>query len=198
MRDVEVSSIARHEGNLIGSDGEGVFLVASARVGEPAMHGPHHLQGRTIQPGDHLNLLIENNSDQGYYAEISRNVVFGRASTELLEGFEIAKAAQEHTLRRLRPGASCAEIYAAHSEFLKAHHLPPETRLYCHGQGYDLVERPLVRDDETMPLERDMFLACHPPYISPRAIAVICDNYFIEAAGVSECLHQTPKQVFEL
>ena len=198
MRDVEVASLARHEGNLIGSDDEGVFLAASARVGEPAFHGPHHFQGRTILKGDHLNILIENNSDQGYYAEISRNIVFGKASSELLEGFEIAKAAQENTIRRLKPGAACREIYAAHSEFLKAKHLPPELRLYCHGQGYDLVERPLIRDDETMVIEPHMFLACHPPYVSATAVAVICDNYFVDENGASECVHRTPKKVFEL
>jgi len=198
MRDVEVSSLARHEGNRIGSDGEGVLLVASARIGEPAVHGPHHFQGRIIQPGDTLNILIENNSDQGYYAEISRNVVFGKAPTELIDGLEIAKAAQANTLRMLKPGASCAAIYAAHIEYLKARHQPPELRLYCHGQGYDLVERPLVRHDETMTLERDMFLACHPPYISSSAVAVLCDNYFIEADGAGECAHKTPKQIFEL
>ncbi len=198
MRDVEVSSLARHEGNRIGSDGEGVLLVASARFGEPAMHGPHHFQGRTIQPGDTLNILIENNSGQGYYAEISRNVVFGKAPSELVDGLELAKAAQENTLRRLKPGASCAEIYAAHREFLQSKHQPPELRLYCHGQGYDLVERPLIRDDETMTLERDMFVACHPPYISSNVVAVLCDNYFVEADGPSECVHKTPKKIFEL
>lgn len=198
MRDVEIASLARHEGNRIGSDGEGVFLAASARIGEPAFHGPHHFQGRTISNGDQLSILIENNSDDGYYAEISRNIVFGKASAELLEGFEIAKAAQENTLRYLKPGASCKEIYTAHSEFLKAKHLPPELRLYCHGQGYDLVERPLIRDDETMMLERHMFLACHPPYVSATAVAVMCDNYFVDENGVSECVHRTPKKIFEL
>ena len=42
--------------------------------------------------------------------------------------------------------------------------LPPELRLYAHGQGYDMVERPLIRDDETMPLEAGMCLAVHPGY----------------------------------
>jgi hypothetical protein len=28
--------------------------------------------------------------------------------------------------------------------------------------------------------------------------AHICDNYMVEEKGVSECLHKTPKRIFEL
>ena len=76
--------------------------------------------------------------------------------------------------------------------------LPAELRLYAHGQGYDLVERPLIRADETMKIEEHMNLAVHPGYETPSIFAVICDNYLIEAGGPGECLHKTPKQVFEV
>jgi len=76
--------------------------------------------------------------------------------------------------------------------------LPPELRLYCHGQGYDLVERPLVRCDETMTIAEHMNLAVHPGYETPSIFAVICDNYLIESDGPRACLHKTPKQVFEV
>ena len=47
---------------------------------------------------------------------------------------------------------------------MRARSLPPELRLYCHGQGYDLVERPLIRADETLTLEAGMNIAVHPGY----------------------------------
>ena len=50
------------------------------------------------------------------------------------------------------------------------HGAPPELRLYGHSQGYDLVERPLLRDDETMPLAANMNMAVHPGF-SPRRIS---------------------------
>ena len=103
-----------------------------------------------------------------------------------------------HTLRQLKPGASCADIAASHDDYMRSRGLPAELRLYAHGQGYDLVERPLIRGDETMRLEEHMNLAVHPGYETPSIFAVICDNYFIEAGGASACLHKTPKQVFEI
>ena len=61
-----------------------------------------------------------------------------------------------------------------------------------------MVERPLIRGDETMRLEAGMNLAVHPGYQSASQWAVICDNYLVTEAGVSECLHKTEKKVFEV
>ena len=44
-------------------------------------------------------------------------------------------------------------ILAANSEFLEKRGYKPELRLYAHGQGYDLVERPFFLKDETMTIK---------------------------------------------
>jgi Xaa-Pro aminopeptidase len=157
-----------------------------------------HMQGRTLKAGEHFTLLIENNGPGGFYAEIARTIVLGKASNELIDGFEAMKEARTHTLSLIKPGTSCRDVAAAHDDFMRGRGLPPERRLYCHGQGYDLVERPLVRADETMVLEENMNLAVHPGYESDSLFAVICDNYLVGAKGPSECLHKTAKQVFEI
>jgi Xaa-Pro aminopeptidase len=81
---------------------------------------------------------------------------------------------------------------------MTGHGMPAETRLYAHGQGYDMVERPLIRQDDDMKLQQGMCLAVHPGYETPSLFAVICDNYMIEANGPGECLHKTEKRLFEL
>jgi Xaa-Pro aminopeptidase len=197
MRDIEVAALAQYEGQLLGSE-QGIFLGMSAKLGQPAFFAQRHFQGRTLRPGDHMSLLIENNGPGGFYPEISRTIVLGKASQELLDGFEIVKEAQAHTLRKFKPGASCREIFLAHNEFMKQKGVPPESRVYSHSQGYDLIERPLIRDDETMSLEKGMNMSVHPAYATSSMFAHICDNYIIEENGVGECLHKTPKQIFEL
>ena len=197
MTDNDVTALAQYEGRLLGSE-QGLFLGSSAPLGQAARFLDRHLQARTLKPGEHFTLLIENNGPGGFYTEIARTIVLGKASNELIDGFESMKEAQAHTLRLLKPGASCAEIAESHDEYMRRRGLPPELRLYAHGQGYDLVERPLIRSDETMKIEENMNLAVHPGYETPSIFAVICDNYFIEAGGPSACLHNTPKQVFEL
>lgn len=197
MRDFEVTALAQCEGQRLGSE-EGIFLGSSARLGQPAPFLARHLQGRTLRAGDYVSLLIENNGGGGMYTELARVIVLGKASQELLEGFEIVKEAQAETVRRLRTGTPCREIFAAHNKFLRQHGLPPEARLYAHGQGYGLVERPLVRSDEPMTLENGMNMAVHPSYATSSLFVVICDNYLVEPDGAGGCLHKTPKRVFEL
>jgi Xaa-Pro aminopeptidase len=197
MTDNDVTALAQYEGRLLGSE-QGLFLGSSAPLGQASRFLDRHQQARRLKPGEHFSLLIENNGPGGFYTEIARTIVLGKASNELIDGFESMKEAQAHTLRLLKPGASCADIARSHDEYMRARGWPAELRLYCHGQGYDLVERPLVRADETMAIEEHMNLAVHPGYETPSIFAVICDNYFIEAGGPGACLHQTPKQIFEI
>jgi len=151
-----------------------------------------------LNAGEHFSLLIEVNGPGGMYAEVARTMVLGKATQKLKDEFALMKAAQDHTLSLIRPGASPAEIAAAHDAWMNRHGLPAERRLYAHGQGYDLVERPLIRADETMQLAAGMNLAVHPGYDDGTVFAVICDNYLVTEQGVSACLHQTPKQIFEI
>ena len=197
LRDLDVTAAAQAEGQRLGSE-QGIFLGASARLGVRSPFAPRLMQGRTLEKGDHLSLLIENNGPGGFYTEIARTIVLGKASAELKDGFSAVKAAQEYTLSLMKPGAKPAEIHAAHNAYMKERGLPPETRLYAHSQGYDMVERPLIRQDEPMPLAENMNFAVHPGYETESIFAVICDNYLITATGVSPCLHQTAKQVFEV
>jgi hypothetical protein len=69
---------------------------------------------------------------------------------------------------------------------------PEETRLYCHGQGYDLVERPLIRHDEPMVIEKEMNIVVHPTYVHKGI------NYLIGSNGPGERLHRFPETVIEV
>lgn len=197
MRDIDVTGLAEYEGRLLGSE-QGIFLGQSAPVGQPARFAPRHFQGRTLQKGDHLVLLIENNGPGGYYAEIARVLVLGKASNELIDGYEAMKEAQDYTLSLMKPGALPRDIANAHDEYMKKHGFEIEIRLYAHSQGYDMVERPMLRADETMPLEEHMHFAVHPGYNTSTMWMTTCDNYMVEAHGVSDCLHKTDKRIFEI
>ena len=197
MTDNDVTALAEHTGRVLGSE-QGIFLGNSAPVGQKAPFAPRHFQGRTLKAGDHLVLLIENNGPGGFFAEIARTLVLGKASNELIDGFEAMREAQDHTLARMKPGASCRDIADAHDAYMKKHGFPPEIRLYAHSQGYDMVERPMIRADETMPLEANMNFAVHPGYDTATMWTTICDNYIVGESGVGPCLHKTEKKVFEV
>ena len=197
LRDVDVVAAAWHEAQILGSE-QGVILGGSAPLGTPSRFVGRHQQGRRINSGDHLTLLIEVNGPGGYYGELARTIVLGRASAELADGFAATRELQAATLAQMKPGAACADISAAHDAAMAARSLPLERRVYSHGQGYDMVERPLIRGDEPGVLVAGTCLAVHPQFETGRVFAVICDNYIIGAAGPGECLHRTEKKIFEV
>lgn len=197
VSDRDIAAHAEAVGRRLGSD-QGIHLGLSAPLGTPSRFMNRPFQQRELAAGDHMSLLIEVNGPGGFYLEIARTMVLGRADDHMLAAFENVRAAQEHSLSLMKPGASPASIATAHDRWMTARGLPPETRLYAHGQGCEMVERPLIRHDETMPLADGMLLAVHPGYDDGRVFAVICDNYLIGANGPGRCLHRTEKKIFEL
>jgi len=144
-----------------------------------------------------FTLLIESDGPGGMYTELGRMCSLGPVPQRLQEEFEFALEAQRFTLDRLRPGAAAAEIFAEYNEFMRANGRPPERRVHCHGQGYDLVERPFVRFDETFTIEADVNMACHPKYVRDGVFAWICDNYLIGPDGPGPRLHAFPQAISE-
>jgi Xaa-Pro aminopeptidase len=198
MRDADVTALARAEAQRHGAEG-GIILAGSGPQSTFAAFRPISLQNRVIEKGDYLSLLVENSAPGGYFTEIARTIVFGKAGPQLSEAVAAAKEMQQSIKRLFVPGTPCAEIFERHNADRSHYGLPPEDRIFAHGQGYNLVERPLIRHDEPMTVKDGMNFAIHPTVADGRTIfAIICDNYLVQADGLSECLHRTPQRIFEL
>jgi len=196
-RDFEIIADIIHKVTDLGSE-EQLVIGGSGPIGRPVPMQKRHFQNRMVREGDQFTLMIEVNGPGGMYAEIGRIFFIGKAPSELKDAFELVKETQKVTLRLLKPGADPGEIWRANNDFLVRNGYPPETRLYAHGQGYDLVERPAIRDDETMKLKPRMNITVHPIIGNDRVWVWVCDNYLITESGVSECLHKTPQEIFEI
>lgn len=195
MYDFEVCAIAEHAVRM--RRGRfGVYLGSSAPPGEPAHLVMNEEQGRRIERGDVYTLLIENGSPEGMFVELMRTISFGEPASELVHACQQASAAQAHTYSMLKPGAACSDIFARYSRYMEDNGLAPDRRLYSHGQGVDLVERPLIRQDETMVIRTGMNMAVHPCVATSTIFAPVCDNVLVHENGV-EPLHRTEKRIFE-
>ncbi len=196
-REIEIAAVAEHY--VLDHGGEqGLFLAASHAAGEPVYWGNRHLQNRTLREGDMFTLLCESNGPGGFYTEISRACVLGKAPQIMKDHFAFLLEARQYTLSLLKPGASCKDIWDSYNAFMRKHGKPEEERLYCHGQGYDLVERPLVRKDEPMVIRADMNITCHPTYVADGWFHTICDNYRIGEQGVIGRTHKYPEKLLEI
>jgi Xaa-Pro aminopeptidase len=197
-KDFEVIADIIHYVTDLGSE-EQLVLGGSGPPGRPVAIRKRHFQNRMVREGDQFSLLIEVNGPGGMYTEIGRIFLVGSdVPSELSDAAALARELQEATLKMIRPGAHPAEIWRANNVLLEQEGFLPETRLYAHGQGYDLVERPLIRDDEPMTLQAGMNITVHPTVGSDRVWVWVCDNYLVTETGVSECLHKTPKDIIGL
>lgn len=197
LKDYEIAAHAQYLGQQLGSE-QGVFLCSSAPHGQAASFRGRSLQGRTVQRGDVFSLLVENNGEGGFYTELSRIFVLGRASDELREAHHAVLEAQRYALTLLKPGTPCAAVYEQHNAWLRERGIAEERRLSIHGMGYDMVERPLVRRDETMTIEEHMAIVVHPGILNERMFVHNTEVYLIEKNGPGECLHRMPRGIVEL
>jgi Xaa-Pro aminopeptidase len=197
MRELDLAAIAEHVGHKFGSE-QGLFLAGSAPVGTVQFFANRYQQNRVLREGDQFTILIENNGPGGFFTELGRTCVLGKASQEMKDEFAFVLEAQKFTLAMMKPGAKCSEIFAEYNAFMKKNKRPEEKRLHSHGQGYDMVERPLVRHDETMTIAKNMNMVCHPTYVTERTFSWCCDNYLIGDTGVVEKLHKFPQKIVEL
>jgi Xaa-Pro aminopeptidase len=129
---------------------------------------------------------------------MGRNFFVGKVPAELYDVHELCKEVQQHTVALLRPGADPGDIWRENNEFLVSKGQRPESRLFAHGQGYDLVERPAIRDDEPMKLKPNMNITVHPITSSETMWVSVWDNWLLTETGVSERLHKTPQKIFSV
>jgi len=196
-KDFEIVADVVHKVTLLGSE-EQLVIAGSGPLGKPTPMQKRHFQGRTLKENESFTLMIEVNGPGGMYAELGRIFFTGDVPAELSDAYELCREAQQVTLKLLKPGANPKNIWDANNEFLVKHGMLPETRLYAHGQGCDLVERPAIRDDEPMKLKANMNITVHPTIGSDRLWVWVCDNYLITESGASPCLHKIPQKIFSV
>jgi Xaa-Pro aminopeptidase len=171
-------------------------MVGSAPAGTGAMIGSDVY--RTIEDGDQVIILFENDGPAGFWGELARVICLGKVSPELEEQFGLAQQAQKVSLDLMKPGVSPTVLFNANNEFLRSHGYREQNALYGHGQGYDIAERPGLDPYEKMKIQARMDIAVHPLIISKQAVGWVCEDYLVSESGLNECLHKTPQKIFVL
>ncbi|MDR1321978.1 MAG: M24 family metallopeptidase [Gracilibacteraceae bacterium] len=177
----------------LGSE-EQLIMLGAEKMGARTGHFPPFYHNRRVDKGDQFFIMIEVNGPGGYYGEIGRTWCLGEPSRELVAAYETAFEAQHRAAALLKPGVVPAQVLEANNAFMVSQGYLAENRLFAHGQGYDLVERPAFRHEETMLLQAGMVVAVHPIAFNDKAYAFACDNYLVTESGC-ELLHKTPQEV---
>jgi Xaa-Pro dipeptidase len=140
---------------------------------------------------------------EGYYAQICRTLVVGKASDAQRRAFGVFVEALEAGVAAVRPGARAADVARAENDVFRKHGLGEYTtsqwtRVRGHGMGLFADSKPHLLEDVDTVLEPGMTLIVHPNTYHPDAgYIVLGDAVLVTDSGV-EVLCKTPRQLFEV
>lgn len=180
----KIRSLADEMGSLdynvmLGSDPKRPVLV----------HYPY--QNKVVEKGDYLQLLIEISGLGGVWAEVSRVISLGEPSKTMMKADADQLKCQDYVAEISQPGVPASEVFKKMNEMLTGMGYLPEHRFAVHGQGYEIVDRPIFVAEETMVLQENMFFASHPTVANDEVSLYNCDNFVVKPGG-SKKLSKTP------
>jgi Xaa-Pro aminopeptidase len=174
---------------IIGSGGKDVF----------GMTPPSE---RRIAAGDLVTTELTP-AVEGYFAQICRTLVVGRASDAQRRAFAVFVEALEAGIAAVRPGARAADVALAENDVFRKYGLGEYTtnkwtRVRGHGIGLFPDSKPHILEDVDTVLEPGMALIVHPNTYHPEVgYLVLGDAVVVTEHGV-EVLCKTPRELFEI
>ena len=160
--------------------------IAFGQPGEPhpgQMSWGNTVIRRKLREGDIVNLLVESSMAGGYWYDMRRFFSIGPVPAAYREAWEIVREARAIMAENCKPGLLPGVAVKACDKFLKSKGCPPENRVCGHGQGLDLVERPVFLKDEVCKLEVGMIVCLHPTAKTKHAAVCLSDTYVVTESG---------------
>ena len=174
---------------IIGSGGKDVF----------GMTPPSE---RRIAAGDLVTTELTPAVD-GYFAQICRTLVVGKASDAQRRAFAVFVEALEAGIAAVRPGVRAADVARAENDVFRKYGLGEYTssqwtRVRGHGMGLFPDSKPHILEDVETVLEPGMALIVHPNTYHPDAGYIVLGDAIIVTETGADVLCKTPRELFEV
>ncbi|WP_181995733.1 M24 family metallopeptidase [Clostridium sp. AM58-1XD] len=176
----EVSLALRHlADDMYCSD----FLVLTGAHPTAPGGNLYFYQNNTIQRGDYVYILIELAGPGGIWAELGRTYSMGEPSAAMQKAWDDAVRLENDLASMCIPGAKPGDVFQEGNRRLAAQGYAEEGHFFAHGQGYDIVDRPVFCKEEPMTLKENMYFSMHPRCKNKEAAAICVDNYVVTRDG---------------
>jgi Xaa-Pro dipeptidase len=174
---------------IIGSGGKDVFGMAPPSE-------------RPIAAGDLVTTELTP-AVAGYYVQICRTLVAGKATAAQRDAFAIYREALEAGIAAVKPGAMAADVARAENAIFRKFGLGDYvtsryTRVRGHGLGLFCDSKPHILEDVATPLEPGMALIIHPNTYHPDVGYLVLGDAVVVTQTGAEVLCGTPRQLFEV
>jgi Xaa-Pro aminopeptidase len=175
------------------------MLMGSGGVDVRAMEPPSE---RRLAVGDLVTTELTPSID-GYYAQICRTLVVGKASQEQKDAFAVYLEALEAGIAAVKPGARAADVAKAENDVFRKHKLgdyvtSEYTRVRGHGLGLFADSKPHILEDVETVLEPGMTIVVHPNTYNPNAGYIVLGDSLVVTETGCEVFTRTPRELFEV
>jgi Xaa-Pro aminopeptidase len=177
---------------------ENFMLLGSGGVDVRGMVPPSE---RLLAAGDLVTTELTPETE-GYYAQICRTLVVGRANDEQRKAFGVFLEALEAGIAAVRPGARASDVARAENDVFRKYGLEEYTtsaytRVRGHGLGLFPDSKPHVLEDVDTVLEAGMTIVVHPNTYHPAVGYIVLGDSVIVTDHGCEVLTGTARQLFE-
>jgi Xaa-Pro aminopeptidase len=157
---------------------------------------------RRIAPGDLVTTELTP-AVEGYFVQICRTLVVGKASEAQRRAFAVFLEALQAGIAAVRPGASAADVARAENDVFRRHGLGEYTtskwtRVRGHGLGLFCDSKPHLLEDVDTPLVPGMALIVHPNTYHPEVGYIVLGDAVVVTETGAEVLCKTPRELFEV
>lgn len=159
---------------------------------------PHgSIQAQKLHEGDMI-LIDDGCSVDGYQSDITRALVFGKASAKQKEIWALERKAQDAALAAARPGATCESVDAAARKVITDAGFGPDYKLpglphrTGHGIGLDIHEWTYLVRGNKMLLQPGMCFSDEPMIVVGEFGVRLEDCMYITEDGVRTFSKQSP------
>jgi Xaa-Pro dipeptidase len=140
---------------------------------------------------------------QGYFAQICRTMVLGKATPAQKKAHAVYREAMEAGIAVVKPGITAADIARAENDVFRKYGLGDYvtnkyTRVRGHGLGLFTDTKPHILEDVDTMIEAGMVMVVHPNTYHPEVgYMVLGDTIAVTETG-AEVLTRTPRELFEV
>jgi Xaa-Pro aminopeptidase len=157
---------------------------------------------RRVAPGDLVTTELTP-ALEGYFVQICRTLVVGKASDAQRRAFDIFREALEAGIAAVRPGATAGDVARAENDVFRKYGLGDYTtskwtRVRGHGLGLFCDSKPHLLEDVETPLVPGMALIVHPNTYHPEAGYLVLGDALVVTEQGAEVLCKTPRELFEV
>ncbi|HLI21002.1 MAG TPA: Xaa-Pro peptidase family protein [Stellaceae bacterium] len=174
---------------IMGSGGKDVFAMAPPSA-------------RRIAQGDIITTELTP-AIHGYFAQICRTMVLGKASEAQKRAHALYREAMEAGIAAVKPGVTAADVARAENDVFRKHGYgeyatSKYTRVRGHGLGLFTDTKPHILEDVDTVLEAGMVIIVHPNTYHPEVGYMVLGDSIVVTPSGAEVLTETPRDIFEV